>query len=228
MAIRSRIGHSIVGGMILSQFSAWKNLRVQKDTVCCIEGYPRCANTFAVVAFESAQTTKVKLAHHSHLAGQVLLAARRNLPILLLIRQPQDAIASLMMLDPNVTSMMLLKDYARFYSALIPIIDNLQVADFDQVTGDFGRVIKRLNEKYHTSFTPFQHTPEHVERCMKKIEDIDCRCGGRKFVLESQVPRPSDHRKHLANKFKMVIKQKKNQKALSRCEELYRVFFDKA
>jgi len=46
-----------------------RHLLVTKDTEIVIEGYPRSANTFAVVAFLLAQGHPVKIAHHLHVSS---------------------------------------------------------------------------------------------------------------------------------------------------------------
>ncbi|RMG27959.1 MAG: hypothetical protein D6732_19595, partial [Methanobacteriota archaeon] len=51
------------------------HLRMEKligaRTEIVIEGYPRSANTFAVVAFRLAQNRPVKIAHHLHMEAQI-------------------------------------------------------------------------------------------------------------------------------------------------------------
>jgi hypothetical protein len=228
MQVRSRVGHCEIGALILSRCSSWKALRVKESTACCIEGYPRCANTFAVVAFTSAQPSRISLAHHSHLAGQVLLAARKNVPILLLIRQPADAIASLMVRDPNTAPAQMLRDYERFHKSLVPIIKKLVVADFIQVTSDYGLVMKRLNKKFNTSFVLFNHSKVNVEKCIKQIEEIDRKIGGRKTVSENHVSRPSIDRNDKLEECKNILKEDGNRKSLNKCQDLYDLFYQEA
>src|SRR5207247_8264431 len=48
------------------------------ETEICIEGFPRSGNTFAVIAFQQAQTRTVSIAHHVHAPGSVIGAARRR------------------------------------------------------------------------------------------------------------------------------------------------------
>lgn len=65
------------------------NMLVESDTELVIEGFERSGNTFAVVAFETAQPRPVKTAHHLHAAAQVVSAVRMGVPTLLLIRPPE-------------------------------------------------------------------------------------------------------------------------------------------
>jgi hypothetical protein len=67
--------------------------------------------------------------------------------------------------------------------------DRVVVADFEEVTGDFGVSIRRLNERFGTAFTPFDHTEGNVQRC---FELIDRRNAGRFGTVEDHtVARPS-------------------------------------
>ena len=45
------------------------------------------------------------------------------------------------------------------------------VADFEEITTDFGVVIDRLNAKFSTAFDRFEHDPEHVATVFEIIED---------------------------------------------------------
>ena len=58
-------------------------------TQLVIEGYPRSANTYAVVAFAAVQPERPRIAHHLHVAAQVLAAVDRDIPTMVLIRRPQ-------------------------------------------------------------------------------------------------------------------------------------------
>ena len=49
---------------------------VTPDTQLVIEGFPRSANTFARVAFNAAQSGRVRIAHGLHVPAQVVRAAQ--------------------------------------------------------------------------------------------------------------------------------------------------------
>ena len=71
------------------------------DTDIVIEGFPRSANTFAVTAFELAQERPVTVAHHLHAAAHVVRAAQAGVPVIVLVRAPEDAIASVVARKPS-------------------------------------------------------------------------------------------------------------------------------
>lgn len=139
-------------------FAFWKFLRrsshyVGRQTQIVIDGFPRCGNSFAEAYFESFQEEKVSLAHHAHAAGQILLACDRQLPVILLIREPLSAVASCRHHgEQSVSIRVLLKEYIKFYSAVLPLQDKYVVSDFAQTIGDFGGRIGELNAQFGTKF----------------------------------------------------------------------------
>jgi hypothetical protein len=153
--VRRRRGRAVVG----------------PDTEIVIEGFPRSANTFAVFAFQMAQPRPVPIAHHLHSPAQVTAAARRGLPVLLLIRSPRDAVVSSVMWWPYVTPADALGAYARFYEAVRPVRDALVIGRFAEVTADLGLLTDRLNARYGTAFGRFAHTADNVERCYRLIDE---------------------------------------------------------
>jgi hypothetical protein len=70
------------------------HLCVRDDTELVIEGYPRSANSTTAYGFLDRQSRPVRVAHHKHHAAQLLLASKRGLPAVLLIRKPEQAIIS--------------------------------------------------------------------------------------------------------------------------------------
>src|SRR5689334_19049404 len=72
---------------------------VSRGTEIVIEGFPRSANTFAVVAFRLAQQREIEIAHHLHAAAQIKHAINLKVPVIVLIREPSDAILSVAVKD---------------------------------------------------------------------------------------------------------------------------------
>ena len=163
--------------------------RVLNDrTELMIEGFPRSANTFAVTAFRSAQPRPVRIAHHLHSAAHVLAAQRRDVPVLFLLRRPQDAATSVMVRKPALDPSSVIAAWIHLHERVLPVADRVVVASFEQATSDMGRVTERINDRYHTSFTPFLHDEDHVRACFHEIEAAHRTRSG--FLDESIVARP--------------------------------------
>ncbi|PAP75951.1 hypothetical protein BSZ37_05605 [Rubrivirga marina] len=144
---------------------------VHDRTRIVIEGYPRCGNTFATVAFQLAQGTPVEAAHHLHAEAQIVGAAAAGIPTILLIRDPEEAVVS------NARSFgyplkTALRDYVLFYRRVLPYREHVVVADFQDVTSDFGAVVGAVNARFGTDFAPFDHTDAEVQRCFAVIDEF--------------------------------------------------------
>jgi hypothetical protein len=134
-------------------------------TELVIDGYTRSATTFAVYAFQLAQERPTRLAHHLHAPAQLIEAARRGLPVLALIREPQGAILSQLIREPDVALRDALVAYSRFYEHLRSYRESFVVGEFKQVTRDFGAVVRQLNVRFGTNFTEFIHGDANVREC---------------------------------------------------------------
>lgn len=141
------------------------------DTELVIDGYTRSACTFAVYAFQLAQPAPVRLAHHLHAPAQLIEAARRRIPAIVVIRDPEGALLSQVIREPHVSIAGALRAYERFYARLLPLARSFVVGEFEEVTHDFGSVIERLNERSGTHFAPFDPTEENVRRCFELIRE---------------------------------------------------------
>lgn len=142
---------------------------ITRDTEFVIDGYTRCASTFAVYALQLPQSRPVRLAHHLHAPAQLIQAARDGVPALAVIREPQGALLSQLIREPWVALRDALVAYARFYEHLLRYRDKLVVADFEQVTTDFGAVVRIINKRFGTDLAQFRPTEQNVRQCFELI-----------------------------------------------------------
>ena len=138
---------------------------LRKDTDIVIEGYPRSGNSFAFTAFDLAQgeSHTVRVAHHLHTASVVIAAIRANVPSIVLVRNPEDAIISHIIYSQNLTIKQCLRGYLDFYQPLLKYRDNFVIAKFEDVISDFGEITHRVNKRFSTSFQEFEHKKENVD-----------------------------------------------------------------
>jgi hypothetical protein len=122
------------------------------STELLIEGYPRSGNTFARRAFLGAQARPVEVASHAHALAAVWVAVGRGIPVLLLIRAPEEVVSSEIATFGRMGPRDELREYVRFYERLLPRADRFTVATFSEVCEDFGKVIARLNRQHDTRF----------------------------------------------------------------------------
>lgn len=195
---------------------------VSKHTAIVIEGYPRSANTFAVAAFRLAQSCPVEIAHHLHAPAQVIWAARRRIPALVLIRKPIDAVASLVVRQPGVSLRQVLSNYVRFYVRILPYRDRYVLASFDEVIRDYGAVIRRVNARFGTTFAIFDHTDENVRKCYRPIDEMDHRDTKRAKVTATTVARPSQESERLKTHLKQKLEEAPLQDLIDQAAAVYR------
>jgi hypothetical protein len=156
-----------------------------RTTKLVIDGYPRSANTFATVAFLYAQGHRggftdvpIDVANHWHRPSQLTLAARWNIPAMALIREPRAAILSSMVYAGSDDAAWFTARYLAFYRPVERIAEKLLVVDFREAISDMGAVVDRVNARFATNFTRFEHTPENVAAVQAMIEAHASRRGG--------------------------------------------------
>jgi hypothetical protein len=167
---------------------------VGPDTQIVIEGYPRSGNSFAVAAFDMPQPAPLVIAHHTHAPAQVLEGCRRAIPTLVLVRDPDQAVLNTVIYYPFLTVKQALRAYVGFHRAIWGERDRFCVGPFDEVTSDLGTTMRRVNERYGTSFVPFEHTEENVARCFAAMDRYWKGQVGEGETFERVVGRPSDWR----------------------------------
>jgi hypothetical protein len=188
-----------------------------------IESFPRSASSLAVCAFESSQPSKPRVAHHVHAPAQVIAAARAGIPALVLIREPEEAVLSLVLRQRWMRLRDALLGFIRFYEPLIPYRDGFVLATFEEVVSDFGPVIDRINDRFGTTFHRFEHTPENIRGCLERIEQR-ARRNWSAAELERVVARPSETRHRLKDQLRPDYRQEGLAPLRRRAEALYDMF----
>lgn len=163
---------------------------VEDGTDVVIEGFPRTGTSFAVAAFNRAQPRPLSVACHVHAPGQIVAAVRRGIPALAVVREPEGTVLSFVIRNPHLSIAQALRGYVRFYGPLVHLRQYLVVGDFQDITGDFGQVIQRMNGRFATDFASFEHTEANVSAVFAEIDgDYQRRVSGE--ALERSVARPS-------------------------------------
>jgi hypothetical protein len=147
-------------------------LSISRETQLVIEGYPRSANTFAVVAFQKSNIG-ISVAHHLHAPAQIMRASKWKVPALVLIRNPVDAAASSILRNPGLSAQRALKGYCIFYEAIKPFRSAFVVGRFEDVVRDFSTVIGDVNSRFGTTFSLFAHNDANRGRVFDEIESIE-------------------------------------------------------
>lgn len=202
---------------------------IDDDTQVVIEAFPRCASSFAVAAFRLAQEPDpTSIAHHTHMPAQVLEGVRRRLPTMVLVRPAVDAVVSHLIRNPDLGARAAMRGYLRFHGPLVARRGGFVTAAFDEVVGSFGTAIERLNARFGTTFTPFEHTPENVARIEDEIErDYRAREGSGER-LEAVIPRPSASRTALRAEVEQRVRREVAPTTVAEAHAVYRALLPDA
>jgi hypothetical protein len=193
------------------------------STDLVVEGFPRSANQFALAALRQAEDRELRIANRVHAPGHVIAATKAQLPVLLLIREPEPAVLGWVLYRGTISVGQALRAYRRFYAPLVPYRDQVVVATFDQATTDFGEVIRRLNERFGTDFAEFQHTEENVRRIFQAMEWYT----GAHWPpdqMERMVGRPSSDREEAKARLRAIYNAPRLRGARAKAQRLYALF----
>jgi len=150
---------------------------VRRNTELVIEGFPRSSNSFAEAAFQLVQKKPVRVASHTHVPAQVIQAVKWSIPTIVLFREPDDVVVSLIIFQlrksrGNYTIYDAYKWYISYHRSILPYRRGFVLASFRSVTTDFGAVIRKVNDRFGTSFAEFENTPEMVGKAYEHLDEI--------------------------------------------------------
>lgn len=201
---------------------------INERTEIVIEGFPRSGNTFAAAALEYAQERAVAIARHLHAPAHVIEGVRRDLPVMLVLRDPVDAVISQVIRHPELTVRSGLRQYISFHSHLLPYADRLVVAPFEAITSDYGAVIDAVNDRFGTTFKVFDNSPTAIEAVFRIVDEMEQADSTRRSPDSfATVARPTPDRERA----KALIRQRMAVQDLSvpvrRAREIHDVFLEK-
>lgn len=220
-SVRARISGSpaLYPPMARLRYRGVSDRVVGPDTELVIDGFQRSGNTFAVIAFEISQPRPYAMAHHLHAAAQIIASARHNVPCLLLVRDPVEAVISHLQREPRVTPRQALTNWSLFHERVLPYRDHYVLGDFREVTTDYGNVIRAVNDRFQTAFVPFEHTDANVQTVFGLIEEQNrARFGS---IVEDKIPRPSPEREAKRDQVRQRVESPRTSAVRKRAYEAY-------
>lgn len=147
-----------------------KKVLVGRDSDACIGGFIRSGNTFAFEAFKRSNKG-LKIAHHVHASEQVRRAVRLGVPCALLIREPLDAVTSLVVFEEGrLAPGVALRAYCGFHDRVADVRDSVAICSFEEVLSNPAVIARRLNERYGTDFAAAAMDPRMATAVLSDIE----------------------------------------------------------
>lgn len=170
------MGNYRVGAILARLFPARYPRFVNSESALVIEGFPRSGNSYLAAAFHE-WNRGVKVSHHTHLASNVIEAARMGMPAAVLIRHPVDAVASAIVWDGNLTPTVGLLFYIHFYRRLWKCRDKIQVLSFEQVIERPDRCFQGLNCRFGSDFKTKYFDTRELEAIQQRLRKRDIALG---------------------------------------------------
>lgn len=188
-----------------------------RRTDLIVEGYPRSGNTWAVAVLRTTQTRPLILAHHVHGPAQARLAARYGVPMVVIVRRPGDAVASLMVRDSCVRPVAAYQDYLAFHHAVTEAAVPKLFMSFESVIGKPLALLRLIDEAFNLGLDiPASADLDAIERT---IEAMDARDKG--TMSETSVSRPSAYRATLTRRARERIEQEVPESLRERADEVF-------
>lgn len=132
---------------------------VNRHTDFVMDGFPSSANSFGIAALRAAAAHSgvpmPTVAHHMHCPQQTVLALRRRIPVLLLIRPPRACVPSAITRWPPLTPAIVLRAYIRYYETLLPYASRCVVGTFDLVTRRFDALLAEVSSRSGLELPPY-------------------------------------------------------------------------
>jgi hypothetical protein len=203
----------------------WKSRRVPSllvrkgRTRIVIEAFPRSSNSVSVRLFKQAnpQIAPDDISHHSHVVSNVKHAVKWNIPALVVIRDPVDAIASNMLAAGDESDGMLrllATKYTDFYSWVAQNLDRVVVAHFRDITrGRFKHVIEQLNHRFGAGFCLDFDEEKLMQSVMAEIK-----VASPNRANDSRIPIPSAERE---SRYESLRPRIRDAKSTCRAIEVY-------
>lgn len=146
--------HPVFLPLILRATPLGASRRIERTTRLVVEGFPRSGNTYASVALRHALDLDRPglLASHVHTPSQVKLAVRRGLPTVLVVREPAEAVASLLVAAPHVRPAAAMREWVHHHRVLLGVRDRIVVTTLAEVTNDLAGLVDRINQRFDCDF----------------------------------------------------------------------------
>lgn len=132
-----------------------------------LEGFPRSGNSYSIRAFLHANGARRawSIAHHFHKLPQVLLGRKWGRPMIVLMRNPDDAVLSLAAhtamkavssLEDTAFQVrgfrILFEHWHHYYKTVHNLRDSVVLSDFETTTQRFDLVLQAANTRFNQDF----------------------------------------------------------------------------
>lgn len=192
---------------------------IDNDINLVIEGFPRSGNTYLLSSLIVANPG-LNVASHLHSIAHIRVAQKRDVPVVITIREPKAAIASeiINQLGRNQleSPAKLTKRYERFYTFCLSQSEHLVISPFETTTSYPERVIQALNDRLDLELR--SEGIREQDDVLADVERLNTLHVG--HPNELTVARPSTARAELADRIKDHLTQN-HASSLARLQDLH-------
>jgi hypothetical protein len=165
-----------------------------------------------------------KIASHHHVPSQAISAIRLGVPILVLIRNPIDAVASWHIFTPHIRTELQLWDYALYYETLLRYRRRFLIVPFETATKDMNKVVAAINARFGMQVPKPDLDSQSIQLIFRELEGQHGHGDEILTAVERTLPRPSKVRSLLTPAIVAEIRSPQNAEALARAMAVYREF----
>ncbi|MFD1020177.1 hypothetical protein [Thalassobacillus hwangdonensis] len=136
----------------------YKNV-TNKNTELCVEAYPSSGNTLLMFMIQNYKED-INMSHHTHTLANIKLAKNKNIPCIVIIRDPINAISSYVyrfteihLINEKKINQEMLK-YKDFYTYVLNNRDSFLIIDFNDLITKPEQTLKTVvinNKLFNTS-----------------------------------------------------------------------------
>lgn len=134
----------------------------------CMEGFPRSGNTFLLYIYRYWNKDR-NICHHTYFPSQIINSVRMNKPCIVTIREPKDAVTSMLMRHPELSVDLALWNYISFYEAIRPHLSRIILAPYDQIMDNPSQIFASANKKFGCNITYGLYSTELRQKFLDKL-----------------------------------------------------------
>jgi len=125
-----------------------KELFINQNTDIIVEGFPRSGNSFLVFYLKKISKNKINIASHTHHPAHVMKGYKEKKTIIIVIREPIDAVVSLFIFyKKKIKFELLIDEYISFYNRIFKYKDEFIILNFETIIKNPKKVINIINSK---------------------------------------------------------------------------------
>lgn len=142
---------------------------VERCTDLCVEAPSGSASSYFVTGLE-VTNPDVELAHHHHVAAQVLKSSRLRVPTVVIVRDPIDCVVSRAAFwNSPIVIGAIFRQWIRFFRGVEKVRDRVLLVSFKSVTRKPEVVIDAINARFNTTFNSQLPEGEQIFSCMDQL-----------------------------------------------------------